>query len=261
MNGKNFTAVNKFWMITCLLTLLIVSLSGCTLHFDLDGVKYQAVVGSGDAAQKTFNVSGFSAVTLNGIGDLVVELGDKESLTLETDENLLKYFSARVSGGALEINNQENTIVKPQTPVRFYLTVKELDTLAINGLGDISLPALETKTFRIMINGVGDVSIENLLADRLSIDIPGMGSVFIADGEIDRQEIVINGAGKYVAGGVKSADAEITVRGTGTVTIWVEDTLSIQSQGISNVNYFGDPKVETSGKGAQFTAQLPHFGQ
>src|SRR5690242_12646963 len=54
------------------------------------------VHGSGNVVTEARPVSGFDRVSVSGAGQLKVTQGDAESLTIETDDNLLPYIRSEV---------------------------------------------------------------------------------------------------------------------------------------------------------------------
>ena len=83
--------------------------------------------GSGNVVEETRPVSGVSGVDLATIGDVIINLGDEESLRIEAEDNLMKFFDTQVRGGTLRISTNPRSVnLRPTKPVRFFLTVKEL---------------------------------------------------------------------------------------------------------------------------------------
>ncbi len=54
----------------------------------------RTIQGSGDVITESRDVSGFDSVSLTGIGRVIITQGDKESLTIEADDNLLEYITS-----------------------------------------------------------------------------------------------------------------------------------------------------------------------
>jgi hypothetical protein len=240
------------------LVVLVVALSaqGC--------VAIRTVSGSGTVKEEERQVSDFTGVELATIGNLTIELGDKEALRIEAEDNLLRYFETQMRNGVLKIKDRHNVTLIPTKPVYFYLTVKELDTIVISGLGNVEVPDLKAARFSVNISGAGDVAIEDLDtdvlkvnisgggdvdieeldADRLEVGISGLGSLYIDEGEVEEQDITISSAGDYRAKGLESAEAEVRISGVGSATVRVRDHLKVTISGAGSVRYVGSPTVE-----------------
>ncbi|NIO70352.1 MAG: hypothetical protein GTN71_15330 [Anaerolineae bacterium] len=209
------------------------------------------VRGSGSVVEEDRAVSGFTGVALlEGIGELTIKGGERESLRIEAEDNLMPYLETEVRNGVLEIDVQDGVNLNPTRPVRFYLTVKELDTIVLSGSGDIEAPDLEAKRFSVTISGSGDVEMGDLSADILNVTINGSGNLDIAGGRVEEQDITISGSGEYQAGGLNSGSVEITISGSGNATIWATDSLDVRVSGSGSVNYYGNPRTTFSGSGS-----------
>lgn len=194
-------------------------------------------------------VSDFNAVNLTTFGDLYIEQGDTESLRIEAEENVLPYLETEVSGHTLEIKSKPSILVF--RPVKFYLTVKKLDAIAISGSGDIDMPRLAGDELMLTIRGSGEIKIGQLEARQVRSQIDGSGDVKISGGKIDQQQIAISGSGSYDARNLTSNEAQVQVSGSGDAALHVNDRLAVNISGSGDVRYSGRPSVEqhVSGSG------------
>jgi hypothetical protein len=226
----------------------IVAMTIATLGCE-GSVGFKTVRGSGPVEEKVYEVSGFSSVDLATVGKLVVETGETETLRVEAEENLLKYLEIKVQDGELRISDRENVNLVPTKGVFFYLTVKELETITISGLGDVELPAIVAPKFSVEISGGGNVDIEELTADVLELEISGLGDLSVDGGTVGQQVIVITGGGNYGARHLDSDVADVQVNGLGKATVRVRDRLDVTISGGGSVEYFGDPSVDQNVSG------------
>lgn len=208
------------------------------------GVGFKTIRGSGTVEEKTYEVSDFSSVELATIGRFVVELGETEELRVQAEENLIEYFEVEVHNDRLKIGSRKNVNLIPTKGVYYYLTVKELDTVVISGLGSVELPEMDVPRFSVEITGGGSVDMDGLSGDAIEAEISGVGSLSIDGGEIDEQDVLISGGGSYKARNLQSARAEIEIDGLGSATVRVSEHLDITISGGGSVEYFGDPSVD-----------------
>ncbi len=172
------------------------------------------------------DVSGFNKVTLSGDGDLFIEQGDTESLTIEAQENVMEFIETIVSGGTLSISIHEKDGKKPPRSlggVKYYLKVKDLDGISAFGSGEISSSDFVTDTIAINIGGSGTVTLS---------------------GEAKSQEIKIDGSGKYSAKDFKTSECTVKINGSGSANVNVTVSLDITINGSGDVKYVGDPSVK-----------------
>ncbi|MFB0537093.1 MAG: head GIN domain-containing protein [Anaerolineae bacterium] len=225
-------------------SVMVLSVLACQVS-GLTGVR-----GSGNVFEEVREVSGFTGVALAGIGELTIEVGERQSLRIEAEDNLMPYFETEVRNGVLEIGVEDRINLNPTRPVRFYLTVKELDKIVLSGSGDIKAPDLEAERFSVTISGSGNVEMGDLSADILNVTISGSGNLDIAGGQVEEQDITISGSGEYQAGDLSSESVEITISGSGNATIWATDSLDVRISGSGSVNYYGNPRTTFSGSGS-----------
>lgn len=204
--------------------------------------------GSGKVINQTKTVSGFDQVSLNGIGTLVITQGNKESLTIEAEDNVVPNINTQVNNNKLDISYQPGSPT-PTKPVKFYLTIKNLSSIEVSGAGKIDANQLNVNKLNILIDGAGEGNLTNLTAKTLNITISGAGNLNLS-GTTDTQTLTINGAGEYSAPSLSSKTATITVNGAGKATIKVSDLLNAIINGGGQIAYFGNPKVEKQINGA-----------
>jgi hypothetical protein len=200
--------------------------------------------GSGEAGQEVRSVGGVHEVELASWGNLYVELGEREELRIETDENLLRYIETDVSGETLVIRHRRGIALRPTQPIEYHLTVQALDSVLVSGAGNVSLPKLESERFEITISGAGSIDLEDLHAEELTVQITGAGDLEIAGGEVQEQEISISGAGDYRARNLDSDTAQVNLSGLGSATLHAREHLDVQITGAGSVHYLGRPSIE-----------------
>lgn len=231
---------NKF-----LLVVLVLALStlACDITFnrrDIGGVE-----GSNVVVTEERQVSGFNRVDMAGIGFLVIEFGDTEALTIEAESNIMDYIQTNVVGQELFIKFEEGRNYHPTEPIKFYLTVIELEELEVSGLGNVELPEIEATDFFIEISGGGAVDIDRLDAKLFELEIEGLGNLTVDEGTVVRQDISISGGGNYQARRMESQNADVDISGLGNATIRVSDTLNVTISGGGSVDYYGNPAVNS----------------
>lgn len=226
--------------------LIVVSIMVSGLLMSACGLPLRVteVRGSGELATETRRVTGFNKVELSGVGTLIIEQGDSESLEITAEDNIVEYLRSDVRSSNLHLGVDEFLNLRPTEDIIYRLSVKDLREIETSGLGDIEMEDLETDRLEIQISGSGTISIGDLSAERLSIDISGLGEIEIA-GEVDDQNIEISGAGNYSAEDLASRTVQIDISGTGKAVLWVTDEMDVELSGAGSVQYYGNPILNT----------------
>jgi len=201
------------------------------------------VRGSGNIVTEERDVSGFDGVHLSGIGDLIISQGDEESLVIEADDNVIPLIEAFVSGGELTIQFKRGYSFVPNTSMKFYLTVKELEKISLSGAGRIIAESLDTDDLEFEISGAGDIDFDGISAEEVEVYLSGAGDISLS-GEVDRQDINLSGVGNYDGGDLESRICDVTVTGAGSATVNVSEELDANISGVGDINYIGSPSVE-----------------
>lgn len=220
---------------------------GCTTYTGgITGVK-----GSGNLTSETRKVSGYHAVSLSGVGELTINQNGNEGLTVEAEDNILPNLTSDVRNGTLYLGTKNNTSINPTKPIKYTLSVKNLDSIESSGAGTASAASIDTKDFGLELSGAGQANIDKLNASSINLTISGSGTATVA-GKSDKQRIELSGAGSYKARDLDSKQATITVSGAGNATLRVSDSLDATVSGAGSVGYIGNPQVNqhTSGSGS-----------
>jgi len=228
------------------LTILVAVLALATMACELSGilVENNAITGergSGNVVEETRPISGVTGVELATIGNVIIEIGEKESLRIEAEDNLMKFFETNVRGDTLKIGTNPSTVnLRPTKPVYFFLTVKELEQVIISGSGDIQVPDLESGQFNVDIGGSGDISMGDLDADKFYIAIGGSGDVSAGRVKVPSIRVKINGSGDITLMDLKADDLSLSVNGSGNLRI---DDGKVSEQDI-DINGSGNFRAE-----------------
>jgi hypothetical protein len=227
------------------------------------------VEGSGNIVTQTVDVSSFDRVTLSGFGDVYVEQGQSESLSVQTDDNLIPLLDIKVRGKELTLGLKPGLDVSPSKSIIYNLTVKDLSGVTLAGSGNFYVEPVQSNDLAVSILGSGNIDIKGLNTGTLSLDLYGSGNMTLMDinaqkvdtslrgsgdlkleGNASTQSITISGSGNYLAGDLQTDRTDVSVPGSGDVTIWTNDLLGIKVSGSGDIQYYGKPTVNQSISGS-----------
>lgn len=224
--------------------------------------------------QQTFDISGASEIILEGWGDVQLEQGEQDQMTIETDVDLLPKLKTTVRGNRLELGlkNPIDWLFHFSHPeIRYRITVQKIDRvqilgsgsvhcpqiqsgdlgLGITGSGKISVGDIQSTNLEIKISGSGDIKVEDLSAGHMKVSIPGSGSTQVS-GNSPQVEAHISGSGRFDAEKLQSETAAVKISGSGQVSLDVSRNLEVYISGSGRMRYLGTPSVHThiSGSGS-----------
>jgi hypothetical protein len=208
------------------------------------------VIGSGSVRTETRGVPSFTAIEVDGSGIVTLSQGIAQSLSVETDDNIMDLVRTEVIGGVLHLGLVPGTSIARMTRLEFRVTAPRIDAIVISGSGDVhTATPLRTSSLDLDIRGSGsiDASVE---ADTLRTHIGGSGGINVA-GRAGDLSVTIDGSGSVRARDLASMTADVRVNGSGGVDVTARDTIAISINGSGDVSYGGGAKatVRSSGSG------------
>jgi predicted small secreted protein len=205
--------------------------------------------GSGDLITKEMQVSNFDSIELNGMGKVIITQGGGESLSIETDDNVMKYLKIVVENETLKLGFEEGFKSITPTLLVFSVGVDDLTSMTISGSGDIEAETLETDRLDVTVSGSGGIRISALTTGDVRTDISGSGEVSLA-GEASTQNVTMSGTGKYLAGNLCGESVTVSISGSGDATVCATKSLTSNISGSGSVSYYGKPSINSSGSGS-----------
>ena len=211
-------------------------------------VACQGVRGNGTVTTESYEVTGFDRISLAGIGDLEITVGETEALSITTDDNLFQYLDASVNDTTLTIRLQDGIMIQNVTELTYAVTVTDLEAIDLSGAGTIDAESLTGDSLEIDISGAGEATLSDLEFDSLSIEISGAGEATLSGSATDF-DVDISGAGAINGYDFDTTSANIEISGAGEANVRVSETLTGDLSGAASINYRGEPAVDVDTSG------------
>jgi hypothetical protein len=181
---------------------------------------------SGPITSEVRGADAFHSIDLRGAADLSVLVGAVGSVAVIGDAATLERTVTRVQHGVLIVENESAwTFLGGRGKVEIRVTMPSLNTLSLNGAGNVS------------INGIS--------GDGLSLVLQGAGNLE-ASGKTAALNARMNGAGNMDLSHLVAGDATVAVNGAGNLSAHVTGSLQASVNGVGSITYAGNPgKVST----------------
>lgn len=190
------------------------------------------------------DVAGFDRVSLTGTGHLTIEPGDRESLRIEADSEMMADITTTVRDGKLTIGRRwgglRSVFGSSRSP-SFFLTVKELNAIAVAGAGKVTGSGLCADHLDLHVSGAADMDLD-LRVTELITKVAGSGKLRLS-GHAEKQKLVVSGTARYLAGELRSRECVVRIAGSGSGTVNVSEQLDVKIGGVGKVSYIGNPEV------------------
>jgi uncharacterized protein YxeA len=206
-----------------------------------DGQWNKTVRGNGNVVKKERPASYFDGVKASSGIDVYITQGDKESITVEADENLHEYIITEIKDGKLNVYH-DNINVREAERERVYVTMKDVKSIKTTSAGDIiGETPLKSDKMVIGASSAGDIKVE-VYAKAIEVNISSAGDIELS-GEAETMSADLSSAGDLDAGEFKVKEANVSVSSAGDATVFVTEKLVARSSSAGNITYKGSPKA------------------
>ncbi|MEO6328540.1 MAG: head GIN domain-containing protein [Ginsengibacter sp.] len=200
------------------------------------------ISGSGQIQTENRNVGEFDGVQASGSMDIEVTDGNKVSVQVEADDNVLPYILTEVKGGVLEVYYKKNTSFN-NVHTRVYVTAPVFTRLLVRGSGNIvSKNTIKSdESIAAKISGSGDINAD-VDAPEVKAEISGSGNLSLR-GRTKIFEGNISGSGDLRCKDLLSENAKIGIAGSGTAHVYASVHLKASTVGSGDIYYSGNPST------------------
>ena len=178
--------IKKIALVFIVLTLM---LSACSINGHSITINSEHIKGSGTIVTENRTVSGFDKVDLQSVGNLTIVVGDKESLTIKADDNLMQYITSEVFNDTLEIGMKPNLSLDPTHDIEYTLTVKSLSSIVLSGFGNINAEELSAEDLEVRLSGSGDMTLGTLKSENAMLRVSGFGDINVDNMVVDHPHL------------------------------------------------------------------------
>lgn len=203
--------------------------------------------GSGNVTKKTYEVDSFDGLKIGGAFFVYLRQGDKQDVTLVTDDNIMENLEVTVNDGILKIKSGYE--IKNSTELKAFITIKDLNSLELSGACNLEgKNTIVTKNLKMKVSGASDVEMSVRCSD-LNIAASGASDLKLS-GDAAVLEIDASGASTIKAQDLTANQAKIESSGASTVKVNVNESLDAKASGASTILYNGKAKVTSNASGA-----------
>jgi HEPN domain-containing protein len=187
-------------------------------------------------------VSGFDSIGLDTFARVVLRKGEQESVEIESEYDSGESILVKVESEKLWISttNLQGRICDATV----YITYKKLSGLVVHHVESLTCnEPLETEWLGIVHNGPGNI---NLAIDVLMLDVTlnKNGNITLS-GSADEAKIFNNRTGDFDGKDLETTSAKVILKGSGNVSVQIEDELQTELHGSGNLIVTGSPRIKS----------------
>lgn len=223
---------------------LLLGVAGFSLIL-LSSCRFACVHGSGNQITETRKVGDFDRVDISGEFKVTIKQDSSASLTINADDNLLKYIKTSVTDGKLRIYSKKNFCSSGELTVHIGVrNVKEID--ASGAVSVTSDGKINTGDIHFGLSGATKL---NLDLNAANVTTEGSGATKLnLTGQASSHSIELSGVGKVEALDFVVGNYNIETSGASKCEINVLNSLSVHSSGASKIRYRGNPATVNNDK-------------
>jgi hypothetical protein len=211
----------------------------------LSSCRFNCVKGSGKQISETRKTEEFRRIDVSGGFKVNLKQDSSNSLTINADDNLLKYIKTSVEGGRLRIYTKRNLCNSGQITVN--VGFRTLDELKGSGAIEfVSDGKVNTQDLHIELSGACKVNME-LNADNVRTEGSGATEIMLK-GQASSHNIELSGTGKVNALDFVVGSYNIHTSGASHCQINVLKELNVHTSGASEIQYRGNPSSVNNDK-------------
>ena len=205
------------------------------------------IEGSGNVITKEISVKSFDELNASGVFNLKLSQGDKESLKIEADDNLMDLFIIENEGSNLKIKMKKNSNFNSKKQLKVYVTFKTLKSMDLGMVGGTSSDEkLKFADLKLKNQSVGSVNL-NMTLQTLNMENQSVGSVKL-EGSAENAFVKNNSVGSINAGNFVVQKMDIENNGVGSATVNAEKELKYSDSFLGKVSNKGNATVKKKNK-------------
>ncbi|RZK55946.1 MAG: DUF2807 domain-containing protein [Pedobacter sp.] len=224
---------------------LILALAAASLQplFAADPI----IIGLSKFKKEDRDVKDFKIVAAGGPINVVITLGNTESLRFEGDAEAISTLITEVISNKLIIRpkNSWTSWAKKYEgkQITAYVTAKTLQALIMSGNGKMSVTnEIKSNSLSATLSGSGSITA-NIEVNNFVGTISGSGNLNIS-GEADKASVTVSGSGSLTKKSFTVGTMTSAISGSGSIYVTAEDKINAVISGSGSINYSGNPEVE-----------------
>lgn len=223
----------------------LLALAMLTLTFFSSCRRFRCVHGSGKVITDNRKMPDFTKLDISGGFKVKLVQDSSLNVSINADDNLLKYIKTDVNGGKLTIKSRRNLCGSGEVTIT--IGVRNLEEIGASGAVDVTSNSLiRTKDLRFDLSGSTKIDME-LNAANVNTEGSGATEIFLK-GQATSHNVDMSGSSKIEALDFVVGKYNIETSGASHSKINVLNSLSVHSSGASEIQYRGNPSNVTNDK-------------
>lgn len=192
----------------------------------------------GEDITRTYDFKGFDAISIGGVYEVDVKVGDSHSVTVSGRVKDMERVDVSIEDGRLILGTKKRKTKKKDhhgENVVATVTLPQLNALKISGVATGDVEGVKAETFELKVSGVAEIDIE---------------------GKCDRLKAKVSGVGELNAKDFKCKTSDISLSGVGEMSVYASNSIDISANGVGSVDVYGNPGTVKKNKSMFTTIKM-----
>ena len=209
--------------------------------------KETKIEGSGNVITKDVAIQPFDQLEANGVFNVVLTQGNKESLKIEAEDNLQALFEIKNEGSKLMVDMKKDSHFNSKKKMTVYITFKNLKSMDLKMVGNVSSEGnLNFSDLSLANKSVGSVDLA-LNAQKLDINNKSVGNLRLS-GKAENAIIRSNSVGAIKASDLLVQTMDIDNDGVGSAEVNAVKELKVKDSFLGKVKNAGSATAKRINK-------------
>lgn len=199
----------------------------------------ETVDGNGNVISESRNTGDFTGIKLLGSMNIEVKAGEKQSVEIKGEENILPYVETYIDNGNLMVRYKDNVSINTNDDLKVYITTASLKEVEVLGSGDITGEGrfVSDDKMEIAVLGSGNIRLE-VDAPKVEVKTTGSGDIYLSG---NTKDISCNsmGSGNIDAADLKAENAKAKTMGSGDIKVFASVQVDCTINGSGSIKYRG----------------------
>lgn len=201
--------------------------------------------GSGNIITETRSVGSFRGISVGGSFDVEVKIGSVSQVTVEADDNIMKYIEITTLGNILKIRT-ENLHNYSNVHMKVYVTVPALTSINASASADVKVLDQIKSDEKLSFQASSSADIEaEVDAPEIEAKASSSGSVTLS-GRTKNYTAQASSSGDIKSAELLTENADVSVSSSGSANVHASVSLNARASSSGDISYRGGAKVTKS---------------
>ena len=199
--------------------------------------------GSGNIITEKRNTGNFSGISVGGSFDVEVKIGPVAEVTVEADDNVIKFVQTTVSGNTLKIRT-EGLHSMNNVHLKVYITVPELSNIKASASADVKVLDVIKGDGKLSFDASSSADIEaEVDAPEVGAEASSSGSVTLS-GKTKNYTARVSSSGDIKSFELLTENTDVSANSSGSAQVHASISLTANASSSGDITYRGAANVK-----------------